>query len=303
MPNPKPIVCLGSRALVYRGLDKNPVDLDLVGREKDLRNYCSNFGPTKSNYPIDGGKKILFRFYTEPKIVEAEIAWRGTTALQMLDLVAEDSETIIRDGLMIPSLDFLYLIKMSHRYLKNSSHFKKTMDDIKLLRSLGAKIKPKHRDFYLARKKETYDYSHPKLNVDKESFFRGDGVKYIFDHDSIHEAIKILERPAYSYFQKEGEEVFCSKEKFFELDLSVRLLAVLEETYVLALERSQIPFRGLVSADQSFEMALTKVCTSITSGWFREFAWEHWDQVMELKDPEYATKFFQKSDAGLVLPY
>jgi hypothetical protein len=26
-------------------------------------------------------------------------------------------------------------------------------------------------------------------------------------------------------------------------------------------------------------MALMKVCTSITSGWFRAFAWEHYDLV------------------------
>jgi hypothetical protein len=69
----------------------------------------------------------------------------------------------------------------------------------------------------------------------------------------------------------------------------VKLYGVLEESYVLALERAVIPLN--VSADRAFEIALEKVCTSITSGWFREFAWENYDEVKKLYHESYVNKF------------
>lgn len=75
-----------------------------------------------------------------------------------------------------------------------------------------------------------------------------------------------------------------SKELFFAASERVRLCGVYEETCVLALERSQIPYDFKPDARWSFEMALMKVCTSITSGWFREYAWENYDKVLDLYD-------------------
>jgi hypothetical protein len=37
-----------------------------------------------------------------------------------------------------------------------------------------------------------------------------------------------------------------------------------------------------------------KVCTSITSGWFREFAWENYDNVLDLYNDKYVEIFFNK---------
>ncbi len=79
-----------------------------------------------------------------------------------------------------------------------------------------------------------------------------------------------------------------------------RLYGVLEEAYVLALERSQIPFAGKVTPRQSFDIAIEKVCTSITSGWFREFAWENYDKVVELYRDDYVEKFKAGVDKGIV---
>lgn len=300
----KLLVCTGSTALFHRGYSwREPADLDLVGSYHDIHQYCKSLGRIQSFMPIESGKKIVAkieRSKNQSLIVEAEIAWRNTSASSLINLVKNDVDTIIKDGLLIPSIDFLYMLKMSHRYLKNSPFFLKTMDDIHHLRLLGAKINLKHKAFFKERKDATYNYTHPKLDVNKVDFFKGDGISYVYDHDSIHEIVKCLEAPAYTYFKEPNSEVFCSKDLFFSVDEQIRYYAVLEEAYVLALERSQIPFRGKVEPHKSFDIALTKVCTSITSGWFREFAWENWHQVQKIKDLNYAQKFFEQADAGLV---
>jgi hypothetical protein len=80
----------------------------------------------------------------------------------------------------------------------------------------------------------------------------------------------------------DGAEVLCSKSKFYTETYYTRLCGVYEEACVLAIERSLVPFPGRLTPEQAFELALIKVCTSITSGWFREFAWEHHDVVMDM---------------------
>lgn len=182
-------------------------------------------------------------------------------------------------------IDVLYLLKMSHRFLRNSPHFLKTMKDIKKLRQLGASIPEELQSVFELREKETYTYSHPVLDVSKNQFFDGDGIDYIYDHDTIHEAIAIGDIPAYRHYMKDGSEVMTSKQKFFSVPETIRLLGVYEETCVLALERSQIPFGGTMQSPtckSSFITALIKVCTSITSGWFREYAWEHFYEIINI---------------------
>ncbi len=295
------IACIGSTALKYRCSGyREPLDLDIVCSYQDLKKYCVKYGKISSFYPIDAAKKMIVKLQSNSRVIEAEMAWDKSSAQKLLELIHNDSGTVMMNDLLIPSIDVLYMLKMSHRYLKNSPHFLKTMEDIHLLRSLGAKIK--HKDFYRERKEQTYNYAHPKLNQSKENFFSNDNVNYVFDHDEIHEIMKHYDRPLYNYFKADEAEVFCSKEKFFNLPYEMQIAAVLEETYVLALERSQIPFKDKVSSDFSFNYALEKVCTSITSGWFREFAWENYQQVKSKMNINYAEFFFEQVDCGFIKP-
>src|SRR5690606_9855394 len=119
----------------------------------------------------------------------------------------------------------------------------KTMRDIQMLRAKGYQVPKSLKKWLKLREKETYSYKHPKLmGVTKGEFFSDDGIKYVYDHDSIHENVAIGEKPAYSYYQPDGEQIGASKEMFFRAPLATRLLGVLEESYVLSLERSIVPF-------------------------------------------------------------
>jgi hypothetical protein len=305
MKNVTKVVIIGSVALSSHTFNlRTPVDTDLVCTYEALQQYLKQWNII-AQYPISKGKKI-FAKTSMGHIFEAEIAWENSIAEKLIKLVEDDKDTIYNEAnnliVLTPSLDVLYMLKMSHRFLKNSPHFLKTMRDIQLMRKIGAKIRPEHQTFYKERQKETYNYSHPKLDVKKDEFFDSDKNKIVmvYDHDSIHEAVKHLAKPAYTYYQKDNEEVACSKEKFFAVDESVRLYGVLEEAYVLALERSQIPFKEKVDPYKSFCIALMKISTSITSGYFRTFCWENYDKALAMYNSNYVLNFWDKVKSGVV---
>lgn len=321
------MLVIGSRALVHNnpGLASTRIcgDWDFIATIDQFNKwYKENKHSMEFAVPTEGGKYYHCRD-KDGMNYEFEIAWEGTSAAMLLDGYADMGKTNIE---YIYALNYdLLAIKLSHRYKKNSVHFKKTMDDIQYLRSRGADFgcDPFLREFMHLREKETYTYSHPALNVDKASFFKDDGVQYVYDHDSIHETVALTTvdfgeyehlmawhpKPAYTFYMEDGCEVMTSKEKFFANFEWVRLYGVYEEACVLALERSQIPHaigkEGGPTPRWSFEMALMKVCTSITSGWFREYAWENYQKVLDLYDSlgedDYVKRFEQ--NAHLLKPF
>ncbi len=317
---------IGSEALRIRGIDpgRRSLDVDMIGTFDDLSMLTSKLRQLGEilSIPLSPNKTVL-KSADDTFILEFEIAWSGSPASELLERVeAGEGQAggcrhtpFVGIAVAVPTLDHLYTLKMSHRYLKDSPHFRKTRSDIMLMRKNGAKIFD--QTWLKRREDETYWYRHPKLNVKKGDFFKGDGVKYVYDHDDIHKAVAHVRHPegeavlgkfanpvpAYTLYKKDGEQVQCSKEKFFALPEYVRYYGVLEEAYVLALERSQIPFRGKVTPRRSFDIALQKVCTSITSGWFREFAWEYLEIVEALYDESYVARFWKAVDDGLVKDY
>lgn len=283
------MLLIGSTALIEHGFNRTPKDIDLVATFEDAQKFIKATSPS-CHFPINDGKSIYCR-WKDGTICEIEVAWEGSKAALLLDFIRTNADVAIAGkkfvkGLEIafPGLEVLYLLKMSHRYLKNSPHFAKTMADILEMRGKGVDIPVKWLPFFRQLEKLTYTYPHPKLDVDNKNFFDTTvtGVHQEYDHDSIHEAVAYLGKPAYLFYKPEDSEVNCSQEMFFSCDYTTRLFGVVEEAQVLALERSLIPYPNGKTADEAFLYALMKVCTSITSGWFREFAWENYHHVVFL---------------------
>ena len=260
------MLLIGSQALKYYfALERIVLDCDLIATFDEVEKFIREHDDCLKGIQRRPNKTIVFlEGGNHRAIYEFELAWSDSTGIELLERSID--RKVFNNGYIIgasvATLDELYTLKMSHRYLKNSPHFKKTRQDILLMRQEGVKIW--NKDWYKRRMKETYNYKHPSLMQGKKDFFSDDGINYIYDHDSIHLAVKHLDKPAYEYYKRDDHEVFCDKDKFFSLPESYRLFGVLEETYVLALERSQVPFRGNVDPKDSFMMALKKVCTSIT---------------------------------------
>lgn len=307
------MILVGSRALeiLVRHMGKDfyrpCVDLDYLCTEAEWKAQVKLFAGDELVELVErNGNKGHIKMVSGAHI-EYDIAQPGDSTDQLIQYCEDLGNDLITTypGDRIAPLDVLYLLKMSHRYKKNSPHFFKTMNDIHYMRSLGAKIPTELENVFKLREKETYDYSHPNLDVKSKDFFKGDEVPYVYDHDTIHEAVAVLGVPAYKSYMKDDSEVMTSKEKFFAQENHIRLLGVYEESCVLALERSQIPFNFEVPARQSFVMALSKVCTSITSGWFREYAWENFGVVMKFYDSMGETDYIErfKANQDLVKPF
>lgn len=307
------MLIIGSVAMNHHFPDAGyvPKDTDIIGTMDEFRAWSRTFAK---------GDIILCKPLTATKMhvrnrhghnYEFDIAIPGDTNQFLLDYFD------IEDDFTFAPPHVLLALKLSHRYKRNSPHFLKTMRDIQFLRGKGVKIGTELEEWMPAREAETYTYAHPKLDVSKQAFFDGDGVPYVYDHDSIHEAVALTEiqlgspaqpmvinRPAYTYYMKDGSEVMTSKEKFMSVPEHIRLYGVYEESCVLALERSQIPFPE-ANPRKSFEYALMKVCTSITSGWFREYAWENYDKVLDIYEKEGEDGYLKRFNANkhLLKPY
>lgn len=293
---------VGSRALEKHYPTKLvlSIDWDYISTPDDIDTIIEQHGKYTSRFNTPEKVIVFYGTRSNPKkILEIEIAKYGSTGDALLRIEKANKNHIA-------SPEALLLLKMSHRYLKNSPHFEKTVSDIIFLREkleiLGIhKFDDKLYEWYKERERETLDYGHPKLNQSKKDFFQNDGLTYVYDHDSIHESVAGEHyQPAYLLFKEPGEEVKCSKKLFDELSKFNKLRAVYEESVVLALERSQIPYKGTADPYKSFVTALQKVCTSITSGWFREFAWEHYFVVKRMYKQDYVENFWKDVEKGKV---
>ncbi|WNM70247.1 hypothetical protein [Myxococcus phage Mx1] len=304
------MLLIGSKALEFQNsflLARKPGDLDVICYMDEYKAWVEeNRSDVTSLLPMGQGKKMVAHMKSGLHI-EFEIAWYGSTAEELLLLHKHD---LSHQGYVAPlgivqiaSKEALLALKLSHRYLKDSPAFEKTMQDIRRMQFFGIHVSDRYTGWLKRREAETYTYKHPSLQKSKQDFFSGDGVTYVYDHDSIHRAMAHLERPAYTYFQKDGADVAVDREKWNALPEKTKLYSVVEESYVLALERSQIPFRGKVDPKASFLKALEKVCTSITSGWWREYAWNNYYDARMLYNHSYVEHFWRAVECGIVVPH
>ena len=317
------MLVIGSRALHHHGLiesrDIKNSDWDFIADEGSWNAFKGKMlgAEVKVNNPevrafkcMHNGRETYFEAYIVPALISVkEIAGTLTeedkTSNYRLLKYAEGNCKLDRmTGWRWANPSMCLAIKMSHRFKKNNPYFRKTMQHIRFLRNKDVHLTEYLYDIVKLREKETLNYNHPVLDTTKNKFFKDDF--YVYDHDTIHEAVALLDRPAYTYYMKDGSQVMTSKEKFFALPKEIQLAGVYEETCVLALERSQIPndFKN-VSAEHSFMMALEKVCTSITSGWFREYAWENYHTVIamykKLGVTDYVKRF--KENQHILKPF
>lgn len=302
------LILIGSRALNLRApnlLKRSALDFDFIGSKEDCHNWIDlnkdKINPTEI---IESENKIILK---GDSICEFDIIQPGSSNELLLDLVKSDSETIKTTFGLIPNLDLLFTIKSSHKYKKftnDSSIFWKTLIDYHMMKEAGAKIRPEYEAFHKLREKASYAaQKHPKLNQSKDAFFSDINLIYKYDHDSIHEAVAIGDRPAYTYYLKDGAQVECDKEKFFAVDEQIRINGVIEESICLALERGMLNAPEKWTPEKAWHFAFAKVCSSVTSGFFRGWAFMNAPKILKNYPKDYYEKFMEKVDKGLVKPY
>jgi hypothetical protein len=265
-------------------------DVDVIGEYASTKAFASSFG--EINEEKETAKGTIF--FTENMIVELEDIDKSEHSSRLFSDMQKDAVDKV-----YASAEWLYFFKLSHRFKKDSPHFWKTVRDIFYMRSKGITLPNNSEGLMKEREELTYTNKLPKLNVKKTDFFKEEEVYWKYEHDDIHVAVKLYDKPAYTYFLKDGEEVMTDKNKFFSLPKDIQLASCCEEAITLTAERSLIPFDFRPDPDKMFLFSLMKVCTSITSGYFREFSYDNIYDIIKMYDQKYKGWWVDKVKEGI----
>lgn len=118
---------------------------------------------------------------------------------------------------------------------------------------------------------QMFPQGHPKLNQTVEKFF-DDAVTKKYSHDWLHELYAHHNKPLYTYMQSNPELAWCEKDKWNSFSFDDKIKCVQEEAYVIATERFLVPSGWDYPERLAYFNAVKKICTTLCSGWFRDFA-------------------------------
>jgi hypothetical protein len=256
--------------------------------------------------------KVKPAFGNKPVQYEIELGFEGTSSKWLLDNILHTCKGQIK-GILEEDLWVLkpkYQIATKRSHLIYPIHFEKNIQDYHNLKSKFGNLKKDQRieEYYQLRfneAKERNKQRTPKLNVTTEDFFSSKlAVPSYFVHDHIHERMAHDNVPMYTKMQPDPSMAWCSKDMFFQLSHLEQVQCVQEEAYVIALERYIIPQHGDNCNDyfDCYKRALKRICTTLTSGWFRDFAIENYNQAVWRYNPEFVKNFVKDIEEGRIIP-
>ena len=184
--------------------------------------------------------------------------------------------------LYVMSLKGLSIIKRSHlwrnlSFQKHITHYHKYLINIKDFDNNDLELL---NERIILTKKE-FPQGNPSLMKNKQDFF-DDYVSKIYDHDYLHELISYYDKPIYTKLLRNNELVWCEKDKWDLLSYEDKCKCVAEETFVIAIERFLVPKNWKYPYKLAYIKSLDKVCTTLCSGWFRDFAIDNYPQIFQL---------------------
>lgn len=306
------MILIGSRALQYQ--------LGRLGTTFPFKRT----GIADLDFIANGGEAYEFARYSEMKVLEnngskivgrlkdgmmceIEIARTGDSTrlyLMWADMFGRlDTVPLYGTEVQVASLEMLYSIKKAHRHSPRKFHTH--VVDYNWLRAVvGKDIFPKVTELRLKETKERDKLVTPSLKKSKTEFFDDSVSNKTFIHDEIHEVMAHGPRPMFEKIRISPEGVACSVDKWNDLWNEDKRKCVQEEAYVIALERGVIPmlFEGgpIASPEAAYKWAVMRICTTLTSGWFREWALEHYTELMVHYNPAYVQIFLKAVEDGKI---
>jgi hypothetical protein len=302
------MLVVGSKALKYRfpAIDRKVGDVDAIAHRVEVDRLVADLDPAH----VDHGDGI--------------ISLRGIRRKnEVFD--RDNAEFLLADGCrplsmymsyhkmangeeLFASADILYSLKKSHIHFPVKFH--KHIGDFLLL---DAHFKGHDRLSEITRLnfKETESrlgrLRTPKLNKSVDKFFgqsRSRVVSY-FVHDDMHRAVAHYDEPLYLRMQRDRTMAMCDRDLWELFSHQDKCRCVLEEAYVIALERRVLPAiygdaPTWVTASEAIDWALMRICTTLCSGWFREFATRNYGVIRQMASPSYVEDFLSKVDSGKI---
>lgn len=191
-------------------------------------------------------------------------------------------------AILIAPPRMLYILKRSHAW-RDRNH-EKTLTHLWKEGLVKHQPRPRSYDDDLLKErvnltKQAYPQGNPNLNQSVEDFF-DDPVKKYYEHDWLHELYAFDGVPMYTKLQPDPSKAWCAKDLWDALPYHNKLYCVQEETYVIATERFLIPRGYKFPAKLAYYKALNKVCTTLCSGWFRDFAIDNYGPLIDAFNQE-----------------
>lgn len=138
--------------------------------------------------------------------------------------------------------------------------------------------------------KKEFPIGHPKLNQSVESFF-DDAVRKVYDHDWLHTVVAFNDVPLYTKMQRDHSKAWCEKDMWDTFTETEKAQCVAEESLVIAIERFMVPKDWQYSGKFAYMKALNKVCTTLCSGWFRDYAIDNYPRIYDMYSEEKMEEF------------
>jgi len=288
------MLIVGSKALKFHfpNYKREVKDIDIIGYSDDVNTLCELLSPTeikKDKYTV-----LLKNISNKTNMFNTE---------NVEVLLADDSISLKKymdyDKVnLFASPEVLFSLKRSHinfpikfnKHIKDYTLLYNHFDGIDYLDEV-TRLNFKETEERLGKLKT------PSLNKSVEEFFgQSDGyVKSYFVHDDIHRIMSHYDKPLYEMMQVDKKLAKCEKDMWNLFTFDDKCKCVLEEAYVIALERRIIPMlfgggRGYTS-EESLDWALMRICTNLCSGWFRKFATNNYYDIKKLANKNYVEKF------------
>jgi hypothetical protein len=295
------MLIVGSKALKFHFPNFKRVvkDIDIIGYSDDVNTLCNLLCPTE----VKRGKNtVLLKNITnktdlfDTDNVEVLLADNSVSLRKYMEY---DSVSLFA------SPEVLFSLKKSHihfpiKFEKHIGDYSFLYDHFKGVDYLDdlTKINFKETEERLGKLKT------PSLNKSVKEFFgQSDGyVKSYFIHDDIHRVMAHYDKPLYEMMQVDKKLAKCEKDMWNLFTFEDKCKCVLEEAYVIALERRIIPMifgggRGYTS-EEALDWALMRICTTLCSGWFRNFATNNYYDIKKLSNKNYVEKFLTEYENG-----
>ena len=201
-----------------------------------------------------------------------------------------------REG--VASLDELYTIKLSHSLwnLEHSS-WEKHIRHLIVMKNHGATLIRELFDILYPIWEDRYGKKEVNLNQGGDDFFNNH-IERIYEHDSVHDAVKFYDQPLFNEILKDGSDVLVDKEKFFALSVEKQHNLVFEEIFVIALERKGFSTQGK-NYHKDYLFALKKLVTELSKGWFPLYIL---DNISDFSSPPFNYYNKAMNNRDLLIP-
>jgi hypothetical protein len=297
------MLIIGSRALNHHFPNTNIElsDWDYIATEKEAKDWFLQ----KKIIPniIEYNNLKLYSCEIDGINHEFEIAEEGYSAWDYLELSKN------KEGSQEwANLNILYSIKKSH--IHQPINWYKHIEDYHFLKNVL--VIDHLEEITKKRSKETdirLNTRTPNLNKSVEEFVKESQkiLNRIFDHDDLHKIVAYYEHPLYFRIQPSHDRVMCSKDLWEELEYEDKIKCVLEEAYVISLERKIVPMLfqkgNFYTKDKAVKWSIMRICTTLASGWFREFAINNYYQILDRVSYKFLDNFFEKYEKSTIKLY